>query len=230
MDSGFEASLEGYKGMYQARIYVEKGSNDVWDYILTHYEDMKTDKITPLFVTRSVNDGETTFIVDAKDADALSEYIFEHFSKIDTVHNINVVSMMKPVFFAIPPDLEDLNRYTVSLKCKPSEYESVFTRVSELRPSGTNYPTYAAITLQDNNQDIIISMLSPNMPTLEAYIKEWLSSIDGVINMNVSTVSATRKLATKFEWKRTIHPITVWESLTSRDYEDKVYKDVNQGC
>ena len=76
----------------------------------------------------------------------------------------------------------------------------------------------------------MLSLLSPSMSTLEEYIKEWLTPIEGVININVSPVSATRKLATRFEWKRTIHPITVWESLTSRDYEDKVYKDVNQGC
>ena len=122
MDSGFEKTLEGYNVMYQARIHVEKGSDDVWEYILTNYEDMKTDNLTPLFVTRSVSDGVTTFIVDARDADSLSEVIFEHFSKIETVQNINVVSMMKPIFFAIPPDLEKLNRYTVSIKCKPSEY------------------------------------------------------------------------------------------------------------
>lgn len=230
MDSGFEKTLEGYKVMYQARINVEKGSKDVWDYILTHYEDMKTDKVTPLFVTRSVNDGETTFTVDAKDADALSEYIFEHFSKIDSVQNINIVSLMKPIFFAIPPDLEDLNRYTISLKCKPSEYVSVYDKIADLRPMGTTYPTYAAITLQDKDQDVLLSLLSPNQATLEVYLKEWLSPIEGVLNINVATVSATRKLANKFEWKRTVHPITVWESLTSRDYEDKVYKDVNQGC
>ena len=230
MDSGFEKTLEGYKGMFQARIHVEKGSSDVWDYILTHYEDMKTDDVTPLFVTRSVSDGVTTFVVDAKDADTLSEIIFEHFSKIDTVQNINIVSLMKPIFFAIPPDLDELKRYTVSIKCKPSEYESVYDMIADLRPEGTTYPTYAAITLQSNKQDILLSLLSPNMSTVEEYIKEWLSPINGVTNINVSTVSADRKLATRFEWKRTVHPITVWESLTSRDYEDKVYKDVNQGC
>jgi hypothetical protein len=230
MDSGFKKILEGYKGMYQARIKVEKGSSDVWDYILTHYEDMKNDNITPLFVTKSASDGVTTFIVDAKDADSLSEIIFEHFSKIDTVQNINVVSLMKPMFFAIPPDLEELNRYTVSLKCKPSEYESIYSKIAELRPSENTYPTYAALTLQDSKQDILLSLLSPSMSVLEGYIDEWLSPIEGVTNMNVSTVSADRKLATKFEWKRTVHPITVWESLTSRDYEDNVYKDVNQGC
>ncbi len=230
MDSGFEKTLEGYKVMYQARIHVEKGSDDVWEYILTNYEDMKTDNITPLFVTRSVSDGVTTFIVDAKDADSLSEVIFEHFSKIESVQNINVVSMMKPIFFAIPPDREKLNRYTVSIKCKPSEYESVYDKIAELRPSGNTYPTYTAITLQDDKQDILLSLLSPSMSTLEEDLKEWLTPIEGVININVSPVSATRKLATRFEWKRTIHPITVWESLTSRDYEDKVYQDVNQGC
>jgi len=230
MSSGFDKTLEGYKGMYQARIKVEKGSSDVWDYILTHYEEMKTDKLTPLFVTRSATDGVTTFIVDSKDADSLSETIFEHFSKIDTVQNINVVSLMKPMFFAIPPDLEELNRYIVSLKCKPSEYESIYSKIGELRPTANTYPTYAALTLQDNKQDILLSLLSPNMATLEGFIEEWISPIEGVTNMNISTVTADRKLATKFEWKRTVHPITVWESLTSRDYEDKVYKDVNQGC
>ena len=60
--------------------------------------------------------------------------------------------------------------------------------------------------------------------------KAHVTPMQGINKIQISELSLLRKLSTKFEWNKTVQPIAEWESLIGRDYDDRVYKDVDQGC
>ncbi len=216
--------------MFIARIHVEKGRDDVWDHIVRNYEGMRSEDVTPLYVTQRLSSGETSLIVDAKDTTALADFLLKHLSSMACVQDISVVNLMRPVFFPLPHEVADLKRFTVSVICKSSSCQAAYDALTKLKPSGSGVPTYVALTFMEKGQDMVVSVLSKDLATLEMYIREHITSIEGVMNVSVAQISRTRQLASMFEWKRKVHPITVWENLTSRDYDEKVYKDVIAGC
>ena len=65
---------------------------------------------------------------------------------------------------------------------------------------------------------------------MERYLDDHIRTIEGVKEIDITEIQSSRRLSERFEWRRTVLPITTWEALTGRDYGDDVYRDVNQGC
>lgn len=216
--------------MFIARIYVEKGLDSVYEHIVSNYEDLKTPEITPLYVTKAISNGETSLIVEAKDTTTIANFVLQHFSKMDTVRDIDIVNLMRPVFFPLPHDVEGYKRYTVALQCRPGNCEEIYDSLTKLEPSEDAFLTYVAFTFLKKGHDLLASVMARDMHSLERFVGSSISSLEGVTNVKVTQITKTQKLATMFEWKKTVHPLTVWENLTSRDWPEDVYRDVIAGC
>jgi hypothetical protein len=229
-----ESEVSGTEGsvgvMIIARILVEKGRDDVWEYILNNYQGMKSEAIVPLYVTKRLSNGETTLLLEVRDPTNLSRFLLSNFSHMDTIQDISVVNLMDPVFFPLPQEVPGNKRFTIALSCTPKETENIYNTIKNIKPNQDGALTYMAYTFKERGEDILISILSHDMDTLERFIHGNITTLEGITNVNAYEISKTRKLATMYEWKQAVQPLTVWENLTSRDYKDDVFKDVIAGC
>jgi hypothetical protein len=90
--------------------------------------------------------------------------------------------------------------------------------------------TMVSFILNENGHHVSMSVIAPDLGALNRFIEEHLAGNEGVDNIRLSELAHLRKLSTRFEWKKTVQPIAEWESLIGRDYDDRVYRDVDQGC
>jgi len=229
-----ESAKETHKGapnvMFIARFKVKRGGEQVWEHIINNYKDWKSADIVPLYVTKRLSKGQTSFIVEARDSSTFADFLLERFSHLEAIEDYYVVNLMRPIFFPLPHEVAGLKRFTVELSCEKPTCKSVYECLSKIKPTEEGIITYMAFTFLERGHDLILSVLSKDMETLETFLHQNVTSIEGVKNISVNEITKTLKLATMFEWKKTVHPLTVWENLTSRDYEEKVYRDVIAGC
>jgi hypothetical protein len=216
--------------MFIVRMLVAKGRDDVWEYILANYEKMRSSTVSPLYVTKRLSKGETTLFIDAKNSSEIADFLLKHFSHLESIQDISVVNLMRPVFFPLPQEHEGMKRFTIALTCAPKYCESIYKNLLNLKPNEDGAMTYMAYTFKEKGEDILLSVLSKDTDTLERFIHGHITPLEGITNLKASEINKTRKLATMFEWKQAVHPLTVWENLTSRDYKEDVFKDVIAGC
>jgi hypothetical protein len=216
--------------MYIIRIQVHKGKDDVYEFIVTNHEELKTSVVTPLFVTKRFSKGETSLFVEATDQTALANFILEKLADINGADNVHVIPLMRPQFFPVPPGTPDLSRFSVNISCIAPHYEDIHTAISGLKPTKDHVITYVAFTFMERGPDISMSVLARDMRSLEGWIEANISSLDGVVNTSLKEVTKTKQLATLVDLKKVVSPLTRWEYLTSREYGDEVYKDVVAGC
>ncbi len=212
------------------RIQVRKGKDSVYEHIVMNHERLKTPVVTPLFVTKRYSRGETSLFVEADDPNVLSDLILEELADIEGVHDIHVVPLIKPQFFPIPPGTPELNRFAVTLSCRPPHCKDIYETITKMKPTQDHVLTYVAYTFIEKGPDISMSILAKDMRSLEGFMEGRISNLKGVVNTSLKEVTKTKQLATLVDLKKVLSPLTRWEYLTSREYGDEVYKDVVAGC
>jgi hypothetical protein len=225
-----ERNIEPHKDMYIAKVRTSKGKNEFLSYVLTNYEDMQTPDITPMFVYKSLNTGETGVVIDAKDSESLSAFLQGRVRTRDEVVSVKVDHMVQPVFFARPDNVDDLKRFAVTVACEPITCKGIYRQMVDLTGIEGITITMVCYIMNDNGQHVTASLLTPDLGTLNSFVENQITPMQGVSRISVSELAHLRKLSTKFEWNRTVQPIAQWENLIGRDYDDRVYKDVDQGC
>jgi hypothetical protein len=221
---------EVFTNVYIARIKGDEGSKTAWEHILAHYEHMRTENVRPLLVTRTEDNGETRLTVEARGSTDMADLLLEHFSGIEGVDEIQLVNVMKPYFYPIPPGSSELNRFTLFFACDPTLAKETYEKLVSLQVAQGVVPSTLALTFGNKTHNMLLSFLARDRETLNAYLVQHVYSLSGVSETSVAEIKMAKKLSDRFEWKRTVLPITTWEALTGRDYDDKVYRDVNQGC
>jgi hypothetical protein len=225
-----DRKIEPHQDMYLAKVRTSKGKNKFLEYVLSHYDKMQTPNITPMFVYKSLNTGETGIVVDAKNSDSLTKFLMNNVKNRDEVVSVKVDTMVQPVFFDRPDEVSNLKRFAVTVECEPMASKGMYRRMIELTDVEGVTITMVTYLINDNGQHVTMSILTPDVGTLRSFVEEHLASMPGTGKVQMSELVHLRKLSTKFEWKKTVQPIAQWESLIGRDYDDRVYKDVDQGC
>jgi hypothetical protein len=225
-----DRNIEPHRDMYIAKISTSKGKNKFLEYMLSHYDNMQTPNITPMFVYKSLNTGETGLVIDAKNSDSLTKFLLEKVRSRDEVVSVKVDNMVQPVFFDRPDDITDLKRFAVSVGCEPMACKGIYRQLVDLTDVEGVTITMVCYILNDHGHHVTMSVLTADLGSLNDFIDKHITTMQGVGKIQMSELVHLRKLSTKFEWKKTVQPIAEWESLIGRDYDDRVYKDVDQGC
>ncbi len=221
--------IEPHHDMYITKVRTSVGKDKFLEYVLSTYDGMQSADITPMFVYKSLNTGETSLIIDSKGTAALSEFIKKHIRTRDEVEAVKVDNLVRPVFFPPPDDIGDLKRFAVTVACEPSTCKGIYKQMVELGDNAFTI-TMVAYIMNDNGQHVTMVVLTENLTSLNAFVEKHVADLDGASKIMVSELAHLRKLSTRFEWKRTVQPIAEWEAIIGRDYDDKVYRDVDQGC
>lgn len=230
MAAGEERRIEPHTDMYITKVSTSKGKDKFLEYVLTHYESMHTSSITPMFVYKSLNTGETGIVVDAKDTQALSDFVKVKIRGREEVVSVKVDNLVQPVFFPPPDGVDHMKRFAVTVACEPMSCKGMYKQLVAAGGTEGVSITMVAYIMNENGQHVTMSVAAPDLATLNAFVENQVTPMSGVSRITVSELAHLRKLSTKFEWNRTVQPIAQWESLIGRDYDDRVYRDVDQGC
>ena len=230
MTAGDERRIEPHTDMYITKVITSKGKDKFLEYVLTHYEKMHTREITPMFVYKSLNTGETGIVVDAKDTQALSDFVKVKIRGREEVVSVKVDNLVRPVFFSPPEGIDRMKRFVVTVACEPTSCKGMYKQVLDAGGTKGVSITMMAYIMNENGQHIMMSVAAQDLAALNAFVEDQVTPMQGVSRITVSELAHLRKLSTKFEWNRTVQPIAQWESLIGRDYDDRVYRDVDQGC
>ncbi|UCE75279.1 MAG: hypothetical protein JSV56_06155 [Methanomassiliicoccales archaeon] len=176
--------------------YVEAKDDDVWQYIKGHYRQWRDDEnLTLLYLTKRFVPGETSLIVNARNAEMFLHFLNHHILPLDYVTGVYIFNLMKPTFFSIPRGTcLDLKRFTVTIDANPSKYKEIYEAVCMIKPTKFFVVSYIAYTFQEPGSDMVLSVLAQGPSAVKQGVRKYIDSLDGVNNTDIVWVPKTRKL------------------------------------
>lgn len=185
-------------------------TSNVWDYVVENHAKWRTKHVKPLFLTHRDMQEDTSLIVRADDPDALAKFISKHIAEIPNLRGIWVLNMAKIRIFRFPKDRpRDLRRFTVTIDALPASIDSIYERVSALRPSDEIIITYITQTFQSFRASIMASVLARSGNHIEAFVRDYIKPLQGVVDADITYISKTLRLVTAEEWLKEVRPFLV---------------------
>jgi hypothetical protein len=161
------------------RLYPKTDLSRVWNYVENQIQDYSNKNITALYATQTEGLMDIGIIFDVKHPDDLTEFLTEEIVKCDEVHHTKTISLMKPVFFAIPKKKpENIQRYVIRVYAHPKYYKKVYDYLLDYPYPFNLFPIYISYSLGD--EDIIMSVVADNEITVNNFVKQHIRGLDGV--------------------------------------------------
>lgn len=192
------------------RIQSQAESNALWNEVVSKKDELQkylgvNGKI--LYTSTRVNSNEVSMFVHVADTNILGDFITNNLSKFKGVDAIWLLTIIKPTFFASPPDIEKMDRYTITLKVYPAKLDEVYGRLSSLKlPPGTNM-TYLAYTFHLLGDCLQFSLVTNDGDKLGEYVNNTIGTMPGVLNVTVSRIKKTFLFVSHGEWGKYISGI-----------------------
>ena len=180
-------------------------TSDVWDYVMKNHQSWRTKRVRPLFLTHRDMQEDTSLIVKAQDPDSLADFIEQHITGIPNLRGVWILNMAKIRIFRLPKDRpRDLRRFTVTIDALPRCMNGIYERVSRLKPSDEIVITYIAQTFQSFQASIIVSVLAKSRNHIDAFVKGYISPLEGVEDTEITYISKTQRLVSPEEWHKVV--------------------------
>jgi len=180
-------------------------TSDVWDYVMKNHRKWRTKHVKPLFLTHRDMQEDTSLIVKAQDPDSLADFIEQHIARIPNLRGVWILNMAKIRIFRLPKDRpHDLRRFTVTIDALPRCVDGIYERISRLKPSDEIIVTYIAQTFQSFRACIIVSVLARSRNHIDAFVKGYISPLDGVEDAETTYISKTQRLVSPEEWLKVV--------------------------
>lgn len=176
------------------RLYPKTDLSRVWNYIESEIRDDPQKKITPLYATQTEGMMDIGLIFDVKHTDDISEFLTEDIIKCDEVHHTKTISLMKPVFFAIPKKKpENIQRYVIRVYAHPKFYKKIYNYLLDYNYPFNIFPIYISYSLGD--EDIIMSVAADSEATVNKFVRENIRALDGVSQSSYYPVYRSKRFA-----------------------------------
>ncbi len=176
--------------------YVEANQDEVWQYIRSNYRKWKSsENIMLLYLTKRFVPGETSLIVNAKDADTFLNFLGQHILPLECVSGAHIFNLMKPLFFRIPTGTcLDLKRFTLTINVLPSHYKEVYHAICRIKPTKYFVVGYIAYAFQEHGNDIVVSVLAKGLSAAKKGCQEHIEALEGVLNTEIVRITRTKRL------------------------------------
>ena len=176
------------------RLYPKTDLSRVWNYIESEIRNDPQKNITPLYATQTEGMMDIGLIFDVKHTDDISEFLTEEIIKCDEVHHTKTISLMKPVFFAIPKKKpENIQRYVIRVYAHPRFYKKIYNYLLDYSYPFNIFPIYISYSLGD--EDIIMSVAADSEATVNKFVKENIRALDGVNQSSYYPVYRSKRFA-----------------------------------
>ncbi|HYB06541.1 MAG TPA: hypothetical protein VEB87_00120 [Nitrososphaerales archaeon] len=170
-----------------------------------------------------------TLIYDVNDADRFADIVVKSIQSLLHPEKTRTITLLKPVFFPAPKDRpKDLERYQVAVRGMCGELENIFNHILHLDYPGDAFPTYAAYSFGED--DILTSMLSTSRDRLGQFLKANLESQRGVISLDISHISRSKRVAPTEMWKRYRESRYLFKPTAEQEEYDFLEREVLHGA
>lgn len=169
-------------------IDVEAGKEDLFERIYEKYNELKDwplfKQVKLLYLDRCYTHSDINMMFDVKNFKQLPRIFFEFLLDMDGVWDLQIIQLFTPNFFKIPKyvDLKKWGRFTVTLDVRPERTESVFKYLRDLAATEEAAITFLANTFYSYENDIIFTLLAPDIKSAGKFVDEKIRTIDGVID------------------------------------------------
>jgi len=182
----------------------------VWENIVENHKRWRSKEVRVLYMTHRHLQEDTSLIVEAKNPDALADFLLRHVATMENVRGIWVLNLTKMHFFRLPRDRPgDFRRFTVTIDAMPAHVGEIYERISSLKPGRDIIVTYIAYTFQSFIASIMVSVLARSRNHMEAFVKDYILPLDGVVDAETTLITKTVRLVTPEEWQKHVKPYVV---------------------
>ena len=203
----------------------------VWDNVVENHKKWHTKDVRLLYMTHRHLQEDTSLIVDAKNADGLADFLMKHIATIEGVRGIWVINMAKMRFFRTQQEHpRDLSRFTVTIDAMPKHMDTIFESISSLKPGKDIIINYITNTFQSFKDSIMVSVQARSRNHMDAFVNQYIRSLEGVVDAEVTHISKTMRLVSHEEWQKHVGPYLVAPGM-GRTMDIDAYDDsLIAGC
>ncbi len=215
--------------MVIVRIFPSGKLEESWNKVLENPEALSNIYCTPLYLSQREEENFMTLIYDVNDADRFADIVVKSIQSLLHPEKTRTITLLKPVFFPAPKDRpKDLERYQVAVRGMCGELENIFNHILHLDYPGDAFPTYAAYSFGED--DILTSMLSTSRDRLGQFLKANLESQRGVISLDISHISRSKRVAPTEMWKRYRESRYLFKPTAEQEEYDFLEREVLHGA
>ncbi|UCE73415.1 MAG: hypothetical protein JSV56_10345 [Methanomassiliicoccales archaeon] len=192
-------------------IDVEAGKEDLFERLFEEYKELKHwplfKKIKLLYLDRCYTHSDINMMFEVEDYEQLPRVFYEFLLKMDGVWDLQIIQLFTPNFFKIPKnvDLKSSGRFTVTLDVKPEKTESVFKYLRDLAATEEAAITFLANTFYSYENDIIFTVLAPDIKSAGKFVDEKIRTVDGVIDSVIWEIEKWKFAISHKEWVKYIN-------------------------
>ena len=193
------------------RIQSQASVTMLWDEVLSKKEELQKILNTNgkiLYISKRCNCNEVSIFMHVANMNILGDFIASHLAKLKGVDAIWLLNMLKPAFFASPPNIEKMDRYTVTLKIYPAKLSEIYENLFSLKLPPETSMTYLAYTFHLLGDCLQFSLVTNNGDTLKGYISNTIRQLPGVLCTTVCKIEKTALFVLHGEWKKYISQTT----------------------
>ena len=169
-------------------IDVEAGKEDLFERLQAELARINSSemgkKFKVLYLARCFTHSDISVMVDVKDPEALPEFLTGTFLQMDGVWDLQTIPLFNPNFFKLPSyvDRTKFKHFTVTLDVVSNKTEAVFKYLQEYAATEEAAISFLAYTFYSYDNDIILSLLAPDIEAAGKFVNEKIRPIDGVID------------------------------------------------
>jgi DNA-binding Lrp family transcriptional regulator len=192
-------------------IDVEAGKEDLFDRIYKEYKELKDyylfKKVKLLYLDRCYTHSDINIMFDVEDFEALPRVFTEFLLKMDGVWDLQIIQLFNPLFFKIPKyvDPEKWGRFTVTVDVKSKMTEQVFKYLRDFAATDEAAISFLAYTFYSYQNDIIFTLLAPDMKSAGNFVDEKIRPIDGIIDSVIWEVEKSQFIISHEDWIKYIN-------------------------
>ncbi|UCE39278.1 MAG: hypothetical protein JSW00_08685 [Thermoplasmata archaeon] len=207
-------------------IDVEAGKEDIFERINEKYKELRDwqlfKQVKLLYTDRCYTHSDINMMFDVKDFESLPRLFTEFLLKMDGVWDLQIIQLFTPNFFKIPDyvDLESWGRFSVTLDIKPEKTESVFKYLRDFAATDEAAITFLAYTFFSYQDDIIFTLLAPNIKQAGKFVDEKIRTIDGVIDSMIWEIEKSQFAIPHSEWVKYINYYRIGDLLDEEVFDD----------
>lgn len=155
-----------------------------------------------LYLSKRVKHEDVSLFIHTVDPNVLGDFIVGHLNRVEHITDIWVINMIKPIFYPLPKETQNMRRFIITLKVSPKNLKEVYQNIASAPlPDGLKM-AYIAYTFHLFGDSIQLSILAEKEETLYRYLTEVINKIPGIVNTTVNLIERTRPLVSYDEWKQ----------------------------
>ena len=183
------------------RIFAKKSLEQLWKDIEHNIQKFETEKIVPLYASQQEYKSYITVIFETANFEVLKDFLIENIPTMADVKKTRTIPLMEPTYFLMAKQHpKKLERYLLSLRLEPGQYQKVRTQIIGSDLPENVFVTYISYTFGQN--DFLMSILTESRRSAQEFAKGAFDDMEGVISYDLSNQLRTIRLTSKDRWKR----------------------------